>query len=388
MKSRLALAILSLVASLDAAATTYQFRQYAKGVVAAPPPVIAAPAATLSGSGNFGSVHIGEEGLLDFVLTNTSQTAPLTISNIGLSGAGVARAGADTCPSSFPATLAAGASCTISATWSPSQVGTLTGATLTVGSNANNGAQNVSLSGTALAQPGDPYWANVTMLLPLTGAEGGKILTDLSSLQASPTSVGAAGQVNTTTSQSKWGGGSLLVTNWWGGGSWGMGYAQFPANSAYNFGTGDFTVELWTNWSGYSCGSAILGVYSDTASNWSLGHSQGKPVFTINNSTGTGSALTVASATPLPLNTWHHLAVSRQAGALRLFVNGQAVATGSATMTTEAYSAPLPMTVGNAVPGGNGCFSYTVYENDLRITKGVARYTGDFTPPQAAFKAN
>jgi hypothetical protein len=167
-----------------------------------------------------------------------------------------------------------------------------------------------------------------------------------------------------------------------------MGYAQSPANSAYNFGTGDFTGELWMYWTSYSCSGSILGTPTDTVSNWSLGPIQGKPILEVNNSTGTVVAASVQSPAALALNTWHHLAVSRQAGLLRLFVNGAEVASAPVPISTEGYSSTLPLSIGNAGGGGNGCRTYTVYENDLRLTKGVARYTGNFTPPQAAFKTN
>jgi trimeric autotransporter adhesin len=78
-------------------------------------------------------------------LTN-NQTVPLTIAGISTTGN---FAQTSTCPLS-PNTLAAGANCAISVTFTPSALGTLTG-TLTVSDNASTSPQTVQLSGTGTA---------------------------------------------------------------------------------------------------------------------------------------------------------------------------------------------------------------------------------------------
>lgn len=77
-------------------------------------------------------------------------------------------------------------------------------------------------------------------------------------------------------------------------------------------------------------------------------------------------------------NTWAHIAVTRSSGVIRAFVNG---VQGYSTTDTTNYTASY-MNVG-------GYYSTTYvmlgYIDDLRITKGVARYTSNFQPPQVAF---
>ena len=79
-------------------------------------------------------------------LTNTG-TGPLTINSIAASGDfAETSTGASACPTS-PATLAAGANCTINVTFTPTATGARTG-TLSVTDNASGSPQTVSLSGT------------------------------------------------------------------------------------------------------------------------------------------------------------------------------------------------------------------------------------------------
>ena len=85
------------------------------------------------------------------------------------------------------------------------------------------------------------------------------------------------------------------------------------------------------------------------------------------------------SSTPPTKNVWNHIAVSRSGSTIYAFVNGTLVYSGA--NTTNYIAGPLsiasiPTSAGNTVSG---------YVDDLRITKGVARYTSNFTAPTSAF---
>lgn len=105
-------------------------------------------------------------------LTN-SGNANLTISNIAFSAGGFFTRPAGnvgTCPTAFPATLAAGASCTVNVVFvpgntTPPATGTLRTGTLTVTDNSSTGTtQTVALSGTAI----NAAYANITPVGPLS----------------------------------------------------------------------------------------------------------------------------------------------------------------------------------------------------------------------------
>jgi len=89
----------------------------------------------------------------------------------------------------------------------------------------------------------------------------------------------------------------------------------------------------------------------------------------------------ISANTTSATGTWHHVAVVRDGTSMVLYVNGTNV--GSATISS---SRSLNLGLGGAVWVGNNGSSSTAYKgyiDDLRITKGVARYTANFTPPEA-----
>jgi hypothetical protein len=82
------------------------------------------------------------------------------------------------------------------------------------------------------------------------------------------------------------------------------------------------------------------------------------------------------------VNAWHHVAVVRQSGATKIYING--VSSGTPTDTGAALiNGAVPLHIGAAFE--TGVNSFNGYIDDLRITKGIARYTANFTPPSSAF---
>ncbi len=101
---------------------------------------------------------------------------------------------------------------------------------------------------------------------------------------------------------------------------------------------------------------------------------------TLNTLTVTDLNTTVflTSSSALTTGTWIHVAVTRASGTLRIFQNG--TQTGSvANSTNFANSGSVYIGQSNSGQAMNG------YIDDLRITKGIARYTTTFTPPTSAF---
>jgi hypothetical protein len=81
------------------------------------------------------------------------------------------------------------------------------------------------------------------------------------------------------------------------------------------------------------------------------------------------------------INTWFHLAVSRSSGTWYGFVNGNSIGTSSGAGAFNLGNGG--MYVGRF--GGGTAYEWPGYIDDLRITKGLARYTTTFTPPTQAF---
>src|SRR5690606_20416607 len=84
-------------------------------------------------------------------------------------------------------------------------------------------------------------------------------------------------------------------------------------------------------------------------------------------------------AIPLTIGTWHHICVERVSGVVTLYVNGAVCATAA---DARAYTGTGFFCVGSTY--NTGQLDLADYD-EFRLTVGVARYGGPFSPPTAAF---
>lgn len=169
---------------------------------------------------------------------------------------------------------------------------------------------------------------------------------------------------------SKFGTGSLNCTTNNGG-------VQLPNRSEFNLGTDDFTVEFWAYFTGAANGSTATSntMLFVTADN-----------FNFQRSTAVGSAAigfwdgsTDRNTGVVPtLNTWYHIAITRVNGTAYIFVNG---------VMTVSFAFSASRSLASAILGARTATTgYMLgYFDEFRITKGYARYWGNFTPPTAPF---
>jgi len=186
------------------------------------------------------------------------------------------------------------------------------------------------------------------------------------------------GDAKISTAQSKWGGGSMLfdgtddrLTN------------NNANNPLISLGTGDFTIEGWiyantvTGERGFLQISDTVGGLKTsytTGIHFALGLSPYRLNFNV------GGTDVSSGSTYIAINTWYHIAATRSSGSVRLFINGTLVG-GPTTITTDLTGQYICV-------GGyySTSFLWNGYIQDLRITKGYARYTANFTPPTQAFQ--
>ena len=220
-------------------------------------------------------------------------------------------------------------------------------------------------AGNAVA--GDPYYSAVSLLLHFNGANGSTTFTDSSSNNLTVT---ATGNAQISTAQSKFGGAAGYFD---GNGD----YLTVASNPVFNFGTGDFTIEGWVYLSSVSgdwfivsssgSGGMFFG-YSSSVSpyGWGVGR--------------TGVAWDYITASTATTNTWYHVAVCRSGTSLRIFVNGTQV--GTTNTNSQSYN----LSATSLTIASQGATYYlNGYIDELRVTKGTARYTANFTVPSAAF---
>lgn len=182
------------------------------------------------------------------------------------------------------------------------------------------------------------------------------------------------GNAQVSTVQSKFGGSSVYFD---GSGDW----LDLRQNNPVNWlGTGDYTIEFWVYGNSWSTLPVLLEYgRSSTGSTPGLEFYVSTTGGTLDIYGGATTGTLLASYSSLSTTTWTHVALARASGSTRLFING--TQSGSTATDTTNYSQAY-IRIGAFVTGAN---SLNGYLDDFRITKGVARYTTNFTPPTQAF---
>lgn len=156
-------------------------------------------------------------------------------------------------------------------------------------------------------------------------------------------------------------------------------YITVPPSTNMSLGTGDFTIECWVRFAANPVGNG-QGLYQLT--NGYLNSTIRGPACGVENSTGGwtiyyGTTYTISGTVPTT-GVWYHTAFVRSSGTSKLYINGTSIiSVADTTNYTDQY-----FTIGGYY---STAFLLNGYIDDLRITKGYARYTANFTPPTAAF---
>jgi hypothetical protein len=258
-----------------------------------------------------------------------------------------------------------------------------TSSTLLIGEVASTNRLSGYLCGLRLVKGGALYTATFT---PPTSPPTTTVSSGTVSLLANFTNgaiidstakndLETVGNAVISTAQSKFGGSSMFFD---GTGD----YLKGNAFTAGLTGSGDFTIEGWIYIS--SLPGAEASICSTTESGGTgiiFGLGSGGNVNKLQIAIGNTSVAnpTVVDSATFTTGAWVHFAAVRYSGTIYLFKNGVSVGTPtSASGTLDRQT----VTVG-AWP--SGASTLTGYINDLRITRGIARYTQNFTPPTTAY---
>ena len=211
---------------------------------------------------------------------------------------------------------------------------------------------------------GDTDWASVKLLL---GFNSG--MTDESSAVR-----GAATAVNNaqiSTAQFKFGAASLLLDG-------ANDYITFPDSADWDFGTGPFTIEGYFRFAATPTNAILVAQWGGGFAFW---FESGKLYFR------SGGSVDTASYTWVPtLNQWYKIAIDRDASSVaRIYVDGAMVAK-TTSYTPNLSGASTNLAIGSLLPTFGG-YDLNGYVDEVRITKGVARYASDsgYTVATAAF---
>jgi hypothetical protein len=182
------------------------------------------------------------------------------------------------------------------------------------------------------------------------------------------------GNAQISTTQSKFGGSSMYFDGT-------DDRLPAPASVDIAIGTADFTIEGWFYTASPATNRGLFQI-STTAGGLEAGNANNLAVYCSSSVLGVYYANTFkAGTTSISANTWTHFALVRTGGSTKLYVNGTADSGFGTNADTQNYTGK------NVCVGGyfSTSFLWNGYIDDFRITRGIARYTANFTAPTAAF---
>jgi hypothetical protein len=243
-----------------------------------------------------------------------------------------------------------------------------------IGADLMSAIQQMVMSlAAAPSGPDDPYWANVKVLLNMAGSDGSTTFTD------------ETGRLWTAY------GNAQLDT------SLGYNTGLFDSNGDYvttpyvqadlDWWTDDYTIEAWIypisiSYWWYTDGAprpAMVGCASvSSATNyWSFSViDPNKVAFYYYN----GTAQAVVSSATVAANSLTHIAMSKTSSGIYLAIGGTVESPVAISGTPQSSTSGVVFTLGQI-----NNRSINGHVRALRVTKGVARYTSNFTPPSAPF---
>ena len=228
------------------------------------------------------------------------------------------------------------------------------------------------LKPSATTEAGDTHFSKVTAMFNFDGSDTATTTTGLDASNKNLTiSYGSGDQLSNT--QKKFGATSVYVADG----------IELSSSDGFNMGNGDFTMEAWFYFTDFSQSYALF-------DQWASSGSTRHQIWMGKTSAGTAGRLSwyyagtsvFHSANPaVSTGAWTHIALVRDSGTLKIYING------TVDSNTQSHAGQFGRTAGMAFGdqlsgGASGRAQY--YLDDLRITKGLARYTSNFTAPTTA----
>ena len=161
-------------------------------------------------------------------------------------------------------------------------------------------------------------------------------------------------------------------------------YLTIHHHADWNFGDNDFTIEFWMNTDVISADGSIGLItkgWSGENHAWGVYRVTDTIKLYASNSAGNGWEFTEEMVTGLSAGTWYHIAIVRNGDNYTGYKDG--VADQTFTNSHTLIETSLGVSIGSQYTG----YDFEGYLDEIRISKGVARWTSDFTPPTSAYSS-
>ena len=249
--------------------------------------------------------------------------------------------------------------------------------------------RNASKYISTVAAPG-PFGGNDSYTELLIHGDGSDASTTITDSSKNGLTTNVAGTMQLDTAQKKFGTASCYYDS--NTATSGSSFMYWAENAAFQVGTGDFTIDWWVRFKDQVPNSTFIFQYGD---GWWTGNQNFNYFcnFGANNlgcSVQVGSTVVASSFTSgdlggnWALDTWYHCAMERFGTSLKTYVNGVAGSTvgtlGASDSVNQTYY-NVHSGWGKAGGGAGSNFYMDGWLDELRFSKGIARFQGNFTPP-------
>jgi hypothetical protein len=160
-------------------------------------------------------------------------------------------------------------------------------------------------------------------------------------------------------------------------------YITIPDSDDWNLGADNFTIEFWVRWNDITTGfQGYQGIISNYSSptGWSIRKKDTHNIQCVLNGIGGGG---LNSTGTVEDDVWYHMALVRNGSSIKFYINGvmDTQVTTYDTITDGANT----LRIGD---DGQGAYFLNGWVDEVRISKGIARWTSNFTPPVEAYSFN
>ena len=163
-------------------------------------------------------------------------------------------------------------------------------------------------------------------------------------------------------------------------------YIYAPSGSDFNYSSGDWTVDYWMYISAAPTTTQIPATasYNNSYGAWTLYFDSDTTLVAMGSHDGTSNTWSLSFGA-IPLNTWTHVALVRSNGTISGYkggtLGGTFVNSSVSTLSTKGQNPAL---------GGRASTAeyYSGRIDEARLSKGVARWTGNFTPPTREYQTS
>ncbi len=218
----------------------------------------------------------------------------------------------------------------------------------------------------------DPDFSSVVLLLHFEGNDEDTTTTDNSD---SNHSVAFLGNAQIDVDQPKFGASSLLLDGI-------IDRIEMGDSADWEFSTIDWTLEGFFRWNNDIADFQLLmGQWASGQKNIAIFRDQVEGTLELFLSVdGTASIVQISASWTPSLLQHYHIAADYDGTTYRLYVDG--VVLGTSTTARTLFNATTEFTIG---ANNASAFEFQGRVDEVRVTKGVARYAGAFTPPTAPF---